>query len=87
MCSHQKHGTGGRAAEGAGLENRLHVVGGDHAKPENKGPSDDRPDPEIEALARRLRRDPDLAEVVDVWALLDEPIRAAIMQLVKVRAR
>ena len=30
-----------------------------------------------------LDRNPDLAELVDVWVLLDEPIRVAIMAMVR----
>ncbi len=36
-------------------------------------------------LAARLARDPELAEVVSVWKLLDEPIRQAILALVRAR--
>ncbi len=36
-------------------------------------------------LAVRLAQDPELAEVVHVWKLLDEPIRRAILALVRVK--
>jgi hypothetical protein len=31
--------------------------------------------------------DPDLARVVEAWSKLDEPIRAAILQLLNVRSK
>ena len=34
-----------------------------------------------------MRKDPELAEVVSVWKLLDKPIRQAILALVRVKAR
>ena len=48
-------------------------------------PSADRADAgqDLGALARRLTKSPDLADVIDVWPLLNEPIRQAIMQLVR----
>ncbi len=41
----------------------------------------------MEALALGLRKDHELAEVARVWKLLDEPIRQAIMALVRVKPR
>ena len=67
------HGGGGVG----GLSNRCNTA----ANPEKPGTCDTAPGP----LAPRLRTDPELAEVVQVWKLLDEPIRAAIVQLVRVR--
>ena len=55
--------------------------------PAQQGTSEDRPEAEIEVLALGLRKDPDLAEVVSVWKLLDEPIRQAILALVRVKRR
>ena len=52
-----------------------------HPPPATNEPAD----PAVAALAHRLRRHPELAEVVDVWALLDEPIRQAILALIRVK--
>ncbi len=72
--------TGGRAAEGTGLLNRI-------LAPENS--TDDSEKAESPRLgdfrARRVRADPDLDELCDVWKLLDERIIAAIMALVRTK--
>ena len=51
------------------------------------GPSSDRGDggQDLGALALSLRNDPDLTEVAAVWKLLSEPVRLAIMQLVRAK--
>ncbi len=69
---------GGRAAERAGLENRYtEIVTDDQNKTCDEGP---------EVLAPGLREDADLRSVVEAWSDLDEPIRAAIVQLCRVKA-
>ena len=57
------------------------------AKPDTPEPSVFTGDQPKDALAVRLARDPELAEVASVWKLLDEPIRQAILALVRVKAR
>ena len=79
--------TGGGAAERAGLENRYTPQGDGTTTPSDKGTCDDNEAATIDALARRLRKDADLVTVVEVWQLLDEPIRQAIIQLVRVKSR
>ncbi len=84
---YDERGTGGRAAEGTGLLNRW--AAGPHIDENTDGAdkSDDGPDLDSVALAPRLRKHPDLAELVDVWVLLDEPIRQAILTLARGSAR
>ncbi|MHC4427311.1 MAG: hypothetical protein ACYS0D_01735 [Planctomycetota bacterium] len=36
-------------------------------------------------LARHLRQDPDLAELVSVWKLLPEATRAAVLAIVRAK--
>lgn len=55
-------------------------------KPAQQVTSDDPAEADVEALALCLHKDPELAEVVDAWKLLDEPIRQAILQLARVKA-
>ncbi len=65
---------GGRAVEGAGLENRTGSA--------DNGPSDHEKadsDADAETLARVLVAEP--AEVAEVWPSLDEPTRAEILRL------
>ncbi len=67
---------GGRAVEGAGLENRPGSA--------DNGPSDHEKadsDADGETLAPVLVAE--LAEVAKVWPSLDEPVRAAILRLAR----
>ncbi len=73
--------------DGAGLENRSAARAGENPTPTQQATSDDRPEAENEVLAKGLHKDPELAEIVSVWKLLDEPIRQAILALVRVKHR
>ena len=65
-------------AEGTGLLNRN---ADSKNRVDDSTDADSRADEELRA--RRLRKDPDLAELNDVWVLLGQPIRAAIMALAR----
>ena len=78
---------GGRVVDGAGLENRSPARAGEDPTPTQQATSDDPAEADVESLALGLRKDPKLAEVVSVWKLLDEPIRQAILALVRVKPR
>ena len=69
---------GGRAAECAGLENRSR-------KNVSRKPHDTCNE-QPKSLAPGLRMDADLGSVVEAWQGLDEPIRAAIVQLCGLRS-
>ncbi len=66
--------------------NRTDGDGDPTPKPAQRETSDDPAEADVEALALGLRKDPELAEVVHVWKLLDEPIRLAILALVRAKA-
>ena len=51
-----------------------------NAAPPDTGDAEAR---KVAALAQSLTTEPDLAELVDVWKLFDEPIRAGIMAMVR----
>ncbi len=71
----------------AGLKSRRDGEDDPAPNPAQQGTSEDRPEAEIEVLALGLRKDPELAEIVSVWKLLDDPIRQAILALVRVKRR
>ncbi len=60
---------------------------GNDPTPAKQEPSDDPAESDVEPLALCLRKDPELAEVASVWKLLDEPIRRAVLALVRVEPR
>ncbi len=78
---------GGGAAERAGLEDRSDGAGESAPNPTSQGTSDDPAEADVESLALGLRNDHELAEVTSVWKLLEEPIRQAILALVRVKPR
>ena len=57
------------------------------AKPDTPETSDSTGDEPKGALAVLLARDPELSEVVHVWKLLDQPIRQAILGLIRGKRR
>ena len=74
-------------AEGTGLLNRTDGDREPTPKPARRVTSDDPAEADVGSLALGLHKDPGLAEVVDAWPLLDEPIRQAILALVRVEPR
>ena len=78
--------TGGRAAEGTGLLNQFDagtpIAGKPHGVGDSAPDAESRPEP----LAPVLAHDPELAEVAELWAQLDDPVRAAILHLVRAKS-
>ncbi len=78
--------TGGRAAEGTGLLSRSDadppIAGNLHGVGDSAPDAEDRRGP----LAPGLAHEPELAEIVEVWAKLDETVRAAILHLARAKS-
>ena len=74
-------------AEGTGLLNRTDGDDEPTPKPAQRETSDDPVESSPTSLVACLRKSPELAEVVDAWPLLDEPIRQAILALARVKPR
>ncbi len=78
-------GNYGVCSRDTGLGNRCDGDDEPTTKPTQQVTSDDPAEADVKALALGLRKDHQLAEVVGVWKLLDEPIRQAIMALVRTK--
>ena len=73
----------GEIGRRAGFKIRGAAGGEDRGTPAKDRISGDSGDLDADALAPRLRREPDLAELVTVWPLLPEHSRRAIMTLAR----
>ena len=79
--------TGGRAAEGTGLLNRPDAEAPIRETTDDTARSGDDDPTRAEALVAVLALNPELAEVVGAWKILDEPIRDAILHLIRAKNR
>ena len=80
-------GWGGRAVECAGLENREAADRQTDENTDSANRSADQSDAEKRRLVAVPDMEPELREVVEVWKLLDEPVRLAILHLVRAKSR